>query len=45
MGQREPTVVHFAPRFLKSQNVFFFFFGVKFLQFIADTVKSRPQEN
>ena len=44
MGQRGPTVVRFAPRFLKSQNVFFFF-GVKFLQFIADAVKSRPQEN
>ena len=45
MGQRGPTVVRFAPRFLKSQKCVFFIFGVKFLQFIADAVKSRPQEN
>ena len=44
MGQREPTLVRFALRFLHIQNVFCFL-RIKFLQFIADAVKRRPQEN
>ena len=34
-----------CPPIFKIPKCVFFFFGVKFLQFIADAVKSRPQEN